>query len=119
MIHRRCGLDLLHDVGGRIDDFAHDFLHLFAGNRIEFEVEAGAARVTMLGRSPTMPRINRAKQIVYAGFTFVWTPTHYIHLMVVTLGACVAFALGVNRLVFGKRAVLVDSVRTRLGLKPG
>ena len=57
--------------------------------------------------------------LLYAGFTFVWTPTHYIHLMVVTLGACIAFALGVNRLVFGKRAVLVDSVRARLGLKPG
>lgn len=57
--------------------------------------------------------------LLYAGFTFVWTPIHYIHLMVVTLGACIAFALGVNRLVFGKRAVLVDSVRKRLGLKPG
>lgn len=33
-------------------------------------LEAGAARVTMLGRSPSMPRINKAKQIVYAGFTF-------------------------------------------------
>ncbi len=55
--------------------------------------------------------------LLYAVFTFVWTPTHYIHLMVVTLGACVAFALGVNRLVFGKRAVLVDSVTRRLGLK--
>jgi len=57
--------------------------------------------------------------LLYAGFTFVWTPIHYIHLMVVTLGACVAFSLSVNRLVFGKRATLVDSVRTRLGLKPG
>ena len=54
--------------------------------------------------------------LLYAGFTFVWTPTHYIHLMLVTLAACVAFALGVNRLVFGKRAALVDSIRTRLGL---
>jgi len=57
--------------------------------------------------------------LLYAGFTFVWTPTHYIHLMAITLGACIAFALGVNRLLFGKRAALVDSVRTRLGLKPG
>jgi SSS family solute:Na+ symporter len=44
--------------------------------------------------------------LLYAGFTFVWTPTHYIHLMAITLGACIAFALGVNRLVFGKRAAL-------------
>lgn len=55
--------------------------------------------------------------LLYAGFTFVWTPTHYIHLMVVTLGACIAFALGVNRFAFGKRATLVDSVRNRIGLK--
>ncbi len=55
--------------------------------------------------------------LLYAGFTFVWTPTHYIHLMVVTLGACIAFALGVNRFAFGKRATLVDSVRSRIGLK--
>ena len=32
-------------------------------------LEAGAAHVVMLGRSPTMPRVNKAKQIVYAGFT--------------------------------------------------
>jgi SSS family solute:Na+ symporter len=55
--------------------------------------------------------------LLYAGFTFVWTPTHYIHLMVVTLGACIAFALGVNRFAFGKRATLVDSVMSRIGLK--
>ena len=54
--------------------------------------------------------------LLYAGFTFVWTPTHYIHLMVVTLAACVAFALVVNRLVFGKRATLVEPLRSRLGL---
>jgi FAD-dependent urate hydroxylase len=33
-------------------------------------LEAGAATVVMLGRAPAMPRINKAKQIVYAGFTF-------------------------------------------------
>jgi hypothetical protein len=31
-------------------------------------LEAGAASVTILGRAPAMPRINKAKQIVYAGF---------------------------------------------------
>jgi len=54
--------------------------------------------------------------LLYAGFTFLWTPAHYIHLMVVTLFACVAFALGVNRVAFGKRAGLSDSVARRLGL---
>jgi SSS family solute:Na+ symporter len=48
--------------------------------------------------------------LLYAGFTFIWTPTHYIHLMAITLGACIAFALGVNRLVFGKRAALALSL---------
>ncbi len=43
---------------------------------------------------------------LYAVFTFVWTPLHYIHLMLITLIACVAFALSVNRLLFGKTASL-------------
>ena len=42
---------------------------------------------------------------LYAIFTFVWTPVHYIHLMVVTLFASIGIALAVNRFVFGKRAV--------------
>jgi solute:Na+ symporter, SSS family len=42
---------------------------------------------------------------LYAIFTFVWTPLHYIHLMAITLAACIGFALGANRIVFGKRAI--------------
>ena len=41
---------------------------------------------------------------LYAFFTFVWTPIHYIHLMAITLFVCIGFALAVNRWVFGKRA---------------
>jgi SSS family solute:Na+ symporter len=48
--------------------------------------------------------------LLYAGFTFVWTPIHYIHLMLVTLVACVVFALSVNRWVFGRRAVLTARI---------
>ena len=43
---------------------------------------------------------------LYAYFTFVWTPIHYIHLMVITLFACVAFGLLVNALVFRRMATL-------------
>jgi SSS family solute:Na+ symporter len=53
--------------------------------------------------------------LLYAVFTFVWTPVHYIHLMLVTLLACVAFALSINRLVFGRRAALAPSVAAALG----
>lgn len=42
--------------------------------------------------------------MLYAVFTFIWTPAHYIHLMFVTLWACILFALCVNRFVFGWRA---------------
>jgi len=42
----------------------------------------------------------------YAIFTFLWTPTHYIHLMFITLITCVGAALLINRFVFGARAVL-------------
>ena len=41
---------------------------------------------------------------LYAIFTFVWTPFHYIHLMFITLVACIAFALFVNRIIFGEVA---------------
>lgn len=41
---------------------------------------------------------------LYGVFTFAWTPTHFLHLMAVTVWACVGFALLVNRVVFGRRA---------------
>lgn len=41
---------------------------------------------------------------LYAVFTWVWTPVHYIHLMLVTLIACLGFGLAVNRALFGRRA---------------
>lgn len=43
---------------------------------------------------------------LYAFFTFVWTPVHYIHLMAVTLFSCIGFGLLVNRVIFGKSASL-------------
>ncbi|MCA6318159.1 MAG: SLC5 family protein, partial [Phenylobacterium sp.] len=43
---------------------------------------------------------------LYAVFTFVWTPIHYIHLMLVTLITCLAVGLTVNRWVFGRHAEL-------------
>ncbi len=44
---------------------------------------------------------------LYAVFTFLWTPMHYIHLMFVTLWTTVSFSLGLNRWLFGRRATLV------------
>ncbi len=46
---------------------------------------------------------------LYAIFTFVWTPLHYIHLMFITLWLTVGFALSVNRLVFGRKATFILS----------
>jgi SSS family solute:Na+ symporter len=40
---------------------------------------------------------------LYAVFTFVWSPLHYIHMMFITLWACVAVILAANRFVFGRR----------------
>jgi solute:Na+ symporter, SSS family len=42
--------------------------------------------------------------VLYGAFTFVWSPLHFLHLMAITLVACVLFALAVNRLVFGGRS---------------
>ncbi len=38
---------------------------------------------------------------LYAVFTWVWTPAHYIHLMLVTLLATISVALATNRLLGG------------------
>jgi SSS family solute:Na+ symporter len=45
---------------------------------------------------------------LYAVFTFVWSPLHYIHLMFITLWACVAVILAANRWVFGRRAAVAQ-----------
>ncbi|MFT7287818.1 MAG: SSS family solute:Na+ symporter [Halieaceae bacterium] len=39
--------------------------------------------------------------VLYSIFTFVWTPVHYIHLMAITLVACICIALAANRWIFG------------------
>ncbi len=59
---------------------------------------------------------------LYAGFTFLWpwlhdargwpAPPHFLHLMFITVWACVAFALLLNRTVFGRRAEFVFNNRT-------
>ena len=41
---------------------------------------------------------------IYAFFSFVWAPLHYIHMMFITLWLSVGFALAVNRWVFGQTA---------------
>ncbi|WP_281301423.1 MULTISPECIES: SLC5 family protein [unclassified Iodidimonas] len=41
---------------------------------------------------------------LYAIFTFLWTPLHYIHLMFLTLISSLSVSLLVNRLVFGRHA---------------
>ncbi len=51
---------------------------------------------------------------IYAMFTFVWTPVHYIHLMAVTLFLSVGVSLAVNRWVFGRHAEPVFGRAARL-----
>jgi SSS family solute:Na+ symporter len=43
---------------------------------------------------------------LYAVFTFIWTPLHYIHLMAITLLFCIVVALLSNHLLFKGRARL-------------
>lgn len=63
-------------------------------------VGAGAAMVGVLSGTA-----------IYAGFTFLWTPIHYIHLMFITLIACILIALVYNRVVLGNRAEFVGMPR--------
>lgn len=44
---------------------------------------------------------------LYAFFTWHWMPIHYIHMMVVTLAACIGFALLLNKVIFGNKAEFV------------
>jgi SSS family solute:Na+ symporter len=45
--------------------------------------------------------------MLYAFFTWVWMPIHYIHMMLFTLIACIGFALVLNKLIFGNKAEFV------------
>lgn len=45
--------------------------------------------------------------VLYGFFTFVWTPLHFLHLMFITLWACVGFALLLNRVVWKGHATLI------------
>ena len=46
--------------------------------------------------------------ILYAVFTFAWTPLHYLHLMFITLVATILVAVGLSRLM-GAPAAVVDA----------
>ncbi len=50
--------------------------------------------------------------LLYGFFSFVWNPIHYIHLMFVTLIACVGAAIAISRFVFG------TSPELRIGQRP-
>ena len=39
--------------------------------------------------------------VLYGFFSFVWNPIHYIHLMSITLVACVTVAVTISKFVFG------------------
>ncbi len=59
---------------------------------------------------------------LYAIFTFAWTPTHYIHLMPVTLFSSILVALAVNRFVLGATATPIwrrDRTRDWLAQEAG
>ena len=54
-----------------------------------------------------------AGTIGYGVVSFFFSPFHYIHTMFATLIACMAFALALNRLVFGRRATFtLDDFRS-------
>ena len=39
--------------------------------------------------------------VVYAVFTFVWSPLHFIHMMAITLAATILVTLALSKLIFG------------------
>ncbi len=78
-------------------------LSVFVVGLVFRNVAAGAAALALL-----------SGVMLYAVFTFLWTPLHYIHLMAITLMVCILIALGVNRLLYGRTAHF-SSREDRLG----
>jgi SSS family solute:Na+ symporter len=50
---------------------------------------------------------------IYAFFNFIWAPFHYIHMMFITLWLSVGFSLLVNRVVFGRTAILAVGAKAQ------
>lgn len=73
-------------------------LSVFIVGLVFANVAAGAAGLALLGGVA-----------LYAVFTFLWTPLHYIHLMAITLVFCLGTALIANRAFYGRSAVLSRS----------
>ena len=48
---------------------------------------------------------------LYAFFSFVWAPLHYIHMMFFTVIFCVLTALAVSRVVFGTSPAFEPAVK--------
>ena len=48
---------------------------------------------------------------LYAFFSFVWAPLHYIHMMFFTVIFCVLTALAVSRFVFGTSPAFESAVK--------
>ncbi len=46
--------------------------------------------------------------VLYAVFTFVWSPLHYIHLMAITLLATVVFTLVLSKWLGGRKTVVMS-----------
>ena len=46
--------------------------------------------------------------VLYAVFTFAWTPLHYLHLMCITLVATILVAIGLSR-AMGAPAAVADA----------
>ena len=47
---------------------------------------------------------------LYAVFTFLWTPLHYIHLMFITLVATVLVTWGLSRVLEGRGTRAMESI---------
>ena len=48
--------------------------------------------------------------VLYAVFTFAWTPLHYIHLMFITLVATVVFILALSRVLAARRGAAAPAL---------
>ena len=90
-------INLLQQLNGLL---SMPILSAFIVGLVFRNVGAGAAMTGVLSGT-----------LIYAGFTFVWTPLHYIHLMLITLIASITISLVYNRLVLGNKEEFVGLPR--------
>ncbi len=91
--------------------FSMPILAAFITGLLFRNVDARAVIATIVFGALLYAALTFGWPVLHAHYASVWKPPHFLHLMFVTVWACIGFALSVNRLIFGRRATFELSTR--------